>query len=46
MKLSYYLIPRLKSIMRDLPDKANIEPQHKPPIPLPIITTSYLCIKY
>ena len=28
-----------------LPARANIEPQHKPPIPLPMIITSYLFIK-
>ena len=32
--------------MEHLPDKARIEPQHKPPIPLPTITTSYFFIKY
>ena len=29
-----------------LPDKASMQPQHKPPIPLPTITTSNLFIKY
>ena len=30
----------------NVPDKARIEPQHNPPIPLPTITTSYFSIKY